>query len=155
MSSNSRPPAPCSAGMPIPRYARIAWPATANSVMTSNEINTACRAALARAAGGLRPVRLRNTGTVPGGSMMTSSVITAEVKTSTSKYTASASHRCASVRTSDESFVDLRVGGLGTDRGRLVGTVVVARPRGEQVQLGGELAQPLPGAGVVVRVVDL
>ncbi len=40
-NSNSNPPAPCNAGMPMPRYARMNWPATANSVITNSETSTA------------------------------------------------------------------------------------------------------------------
>lgn len=64
-------------------YARIELPATANSVITRNDTSTPCRAARLRASRDLRPTSPRNTGTVPGGSMITSSVIEASMKSRT------------------------------------------------------------------------
>ncbi|SKU01623.1 Uncharacterised protein [Mycobacteroides abscessus subsp. abscessus] len=43
--SSSRPPAPCSAGTPICRYARIACPPIANIEITVNDTAGACHAA--------------------------------------------------------------------------------------------------------------
>src|SRR5664280_1823138 len=73
-SANSSPPAPCSAGTPIPRYVRICWPKTANVEITRPATTTACPARRRRTRA-LRPlVKPRNSGIVPNGSMMTISV---------------------------------------------------------------------------------
>src|SRR5687768_2758489 len=47
------------------------------------------------------------------------------------------------------------VGRAGADRGRLVGAVVVARPRGDQSEVGGETTQVRTIGLGVVGVVDL
>src|SRR4051794_9133314 len=103
--------------------------------MTSSETRTAWRAARARGATGLRPTRLRNTGTVPGGSMMTIRVIVALMKSFASKTSAiaiSALHDLEPRRACHESFQLAGVGGALAERDRLVRAVVVAGPGDEQ-----------------------
>ena len=72
--SSSRPPAPCNAGMPMPRKRSTCWPMMANSVMTNSDTSTACPASRARVAFVRPPVRPRNSGMLPSGSMITKSV---------------------------------------------------------------------------------
>src|SRR2546427_402914 len=84
---------------------------------------SAWRAARARVATGLRPTRLRNTGTVPGGSMMTIRVIVALMKSLASKKSAiaiSALHDLEPGRAGHQFFELAGVGGARAERDRLV-----------------------------------
>src|SRR2546423_1356247 len=120
--------------------------------ITSNETSTACRAARALAAGDLRPTRLRNTGTVPGGSMITTRVIAAAMNSLASKKpdnTKSAHHDLGAGGLLDQRLELLGIGGLRADRDRLVGAVIVARPGPDQVQFAGQTTEFGP-RGLVV-----
>src|SRR5256885_16162581 len=122
--------------------------------MTRSDTRPACRAARARVAIGLRPTRLRNTGSVPGGSMMTIRVIVALMKSFASKTSAiaiSALHDLEPRRARDQLFQLPGVGGALAERDRLVRAVVVAGAGDEQAELAGELAGPGPRRRVWVR----
>src|SRR6478735_4975904 len=124
--------------------------------MTKNATITAWPASLLRIAW-LRPlVRLRNSGTVPGGSMMTKSVTnTSPASFRSAAFTVPRSRGDPAADLVEQRLEHVGRRGVLTEAVGLAVAVVVAGPGHEQAEVGGQPAEPGAGVGSVVPVVDL
>src|SRR5829696_9912716 len=132
-------------------------PNRANTTMTTKATSTAWAASRLRIADDRPLVRLRNSGMVPGGSMITKSVTKTSPNSLPSEaVTASGGQDGRGAARLGEQGVDDRgIRGVLTEAVLLAAAVVVARPGDQQVELGGERTEPGPGLGRVVAVVHL